>query len=78
MTMDLDSTICEVHGTHKQGASYGYTQILGHHPLVATRAQTDEALHVRFRLGSANSGRGAQRFVRELVGRVHRARPPIN
>ncbi len=25
MTIDLDSTICEVHGKHKQGAAYGYT-----------------------------------------------------
>jgi hypothetical protein len=25
MTIDLDSTVCEVHGYHKQGAAYGYT-----------------------------------------------------
>jgi hypothetical protein len=25
MTMDLDSTVCEVHGHAKQGAAYGYT-----------------------------------------------------
>jgi hypothetical protein len=30
-------------------------------------------LHVRFRKGSAGSGRGAARFVRETVGRVRRA-----
>ena len=30
-------------------------------------------LHVRFRKGSAGSGRGAERFVRELVGRCRRA-----
>jgi len=29
MTIDLDSTICEVHGYHKQGAAYGYTHTLG-------------------------------------------------
>jgi hypothetical protein len=33
MTVDLDSTICEVHGKHKQGAAYGYTRVLGYHPL---------------------------------------------
>jgi Transposase DDE domain group 1 len=38
MTMDLDSTVCQVHGYHKQGAAYGYTHTLGYHPLVATRA----------------------------------------
>jgi hypothetical protein len=73
MTMDLDSTICEVHGSAKQGAAYGYTQVRGYHPLVATRSGTGEVLHVRFRKGSANTQRGAQRFVRELVGRVRRA-----
>jgi hypothetical protein len=72
MTIDMDSTICPVHGDHKQGAAFGYTKVLGYHPLVATRAETGEALHIRFRKGSANSGRGAERFVRELVGRVRR------
>jgi hypothetical protein len=73
MTIDMDSTICPVHGDHKQGAAFGYTKVLGYHPLLATRAETGEALHIRFRKGSANSGRGAERFVRELVGRVRRA-----
>ena len=73
MTIDLDSTITEVYGNLKEGASYGYTHVLGYHPLLATRADTGEMLHVRFRQGSANSGRGAQRFVREVVGRVRRA-----
>src|SRR5690606_15123159 len=40
MTIDLDSTICEVHGKQKQGAAYGYTKVFGYHPLVATRAET--------------------------------------
>ena len=30
MTMDLDSTVCEVHGHAKQGAAYGYTPAAGH------------------------------------------------
>jgi hypothetical protein len=45
MTMDLDSTVCEVHGDHKQGAAYGYTHTLGYHPLLATRAGSGEVLH---------------------------------
>jgi len=73
MTIDLDSTICEVHGKRKQGASYGYTKVLGFHPVLATRADTGEVLHLRFRKGSSNTQRGAQRFVREVVGRVRRA-----
>ena len=44
----------------------------GFHPLFATRADTGETLHVRFRKGSANTKRGAQRLVRKVVGRVRR------
>ncbi len=73
MFIDIDSTICEVHGDAKQGAAYGYTRQLGLHPLLATRADTGEVLHARMRKGSAGSGRGAQRFVQETIGRVRRA-----
>jgi hypothetical protein len=73
MTIDVDSTICEVYGKTKQGAAYGYTRMLGYHPLVATRADTGEVLHTRMRTGSANTARGAGRFVTELVGRARRA-----
>jgi Transposase DDE domain group 1 len=73
MTIDLDSTICEVHGHHKGGAAYGYTGVLGYHPLLATRADTGEVLHARQRTGRAASGRGAERFVNETAGRVRRA-----
>jgi Transposase DDE domain group 1 len=73
LVIDVDSTICEVHGYAKQGAAYGYTRQLGYHPLLATRADTGEVLHTRMRKGSANTARGAQRFVRETVGRVRRA-----
>ena len=71
MTMDLDSTICEVYGKQKHGAAYGYTHVLGYHPLVATRADTGEVLHARLRKGS--SQRGTNRFVGELIARVRRA-----
>jgi hypothetical protein len=73
MTIDVDSTICEVYGHAKQGAAYGYTRVLGYHPLLATRADTGEVLHVRMRKGSANTARGAERFVNELAGRLRRA-----
>lgn len=69
----MDSTICEVHGKAKHGAAYGYTQTLGYHPLVATRAETGEVLHARLRKGSANTQRGVKRFAEELMARVRRA-----
>jgi hypothetical protein len=73
LTIDVDSTICEVHGYHKQGACYGYTHRLGYHPLLAFRADTGELLHARLRKGSANTGRGVVRFLDELVARLRRA-----
>lgn len=73
LTVDVDSTICEVHGYHKQGAAYGYTRTLGYHPLLATRADTGEVLHARLRKGSANTARGVVRFVDELLARLGRA-----
>ena len=73
LVMDVDSTICEVTGKLKAGAGYGYTKVLGYHPILATRADTGEALHVRLRRGQANTQRGTRRFVEELVARVRRA-----
>jgi hypothetical protein len=73
MTIDLDSTVCEVHGYHKQGAAYGYTHTLGYHPLVATRAESGEVLHARQHTGRASTARGTARFVDKLAGRVRRA-----
>jgi hypothetical protein len=73
LVVDVDSTICEVVGKQKQGAGYGYTHVLGYHPILATRAQTGEVLHARMRKGQANTQRGARRFIEELIARVRRA-----
>jgi hypothetical protein len=70
---DVDSTICEGCGSHKQGACYGSTHRLGYHPLLATRAGSGEVLHARLRKGAANTARGIARFVDELVARLRRA-----
>ena len=73
LVVDLDSTICEVHGKQKRAAGYGYTGVLGYHPLLATRAGTGEVLLARMRHGSANTARGVDRFVDELVAVLNRA-----
>ena len=73
VVIDIDSTICEVSGHHKHGASFGYTKVLGYHPILATRADSGEVLHARMRKGAANTQRGARRFIDELVARVRRA-----
>jgi hypothetical protein len=73
LIVDVDSFVGEVYGYDKQGAGYGYTHKRGYHPLLATRAGTGEVLHIRARKGSANTSRGALRFVEELIPRVARA-----
>ncbi len=73
LTIDLDSFVGQVHGYRKQGAAYGYTRELGYHPLLATRAETGEVLGIRLRTGSANSQRGVERFLDELISRMRRA-----
>lgn len=73
LVIDVDSTICEVEGRQKQGAAYGYTKVLGYHPILATRADTGEIIHARMRKGSANTSRGARRFIDEIVARLRRA-----
>ncbi len=73
LVVDLDSTVCEVHGKLKHGASYAYTKVLGYHPLLAVRAGTSEVLGARMRKGSAHSSRGVLRFVDELIANLKRA-----
>lgn len=73
LVIDVDSFVGEVCGPLKQGAGYGYTKLFGYHPILATRADTREALHIRLRKGSANTQRGMLRFCEELIARVQRA-----
>ncbi len=73
LIVDVDSFVGEVHGHAKQGAAFGYTRTRGYHPILATRADTGEVLHIRLRTGSANTSRGMPRFIDELIARVERA-----
>ena len=73
LTVDVDSFVGEVHGYAKQGAAFGYTRKRGYHPILASRAESGEVLHVRLRKGSANTQRGILRFCDELIARVNRA-----
>jgi hypothetical protein len=73
LVVDVDSFVGEVCGRLKQGAAYGYTKLLGYHPILATRADTREVLQIRLRKGSANTQKGMLRFTNELIARVNRA-----
>jgi Transposase DDE domain group 1 len=73
LTIDVDSTICEVYGTRKQGAAFGHTKVRGYHPLLAFAAGSWDLLHARLRGGNAYTARGAAGFVAETIGRVRAA-----
>jgi hypothetical protein len=73
LTIDVDSTIVEVHGRAKQGAAFGYTKVRGYHPQLATCAQTGQVLMSRLRGGSAGAARGAASFLTETISRVRAA-----
>lgn len=72
LVMDIDSTICQVHGRKKAGASYGYTRVLGY-----SRSWQPGPTPGRSCMhgceGSASTSRGANRFVEELIARVRAA-----
>ena len=51
LVIDVDSNIWEVEGHHKHAAAFGYTKVLGYHPILASRADTGEVLH---RLGATS------------------------
>ena len=73
LVVDVDSFVGETFGPKKQGAAFGYTRVRGYHPLLAVRADTGEVLHIRLRKGSANTSRGFERFLDELLARIERA-----
>src|SRR5438445_13799823 len=73
LVVDVDSFVGEVNGYDKQGAGFGYTKQRGYHPLLASRADSGEVLHVRLRKGKAASARGVVRFSDQLIARVARA-----
>ncbi len=73
VTIDVDSTVREVHGDAKGGAAYGHSGRLGYHPLVAVRDDTGEVVHSRMRSGS--SQRGHVRFAAETIARLGRLAP---
>ena len=81
--VDIDDTIVEVHGHHKQGAGFGYSGVRGLNALLAT-VSTEQIAPViaaqRLRKGSTGSPRGAARLAADalsLVGRTHLAGRPV-
>jgi hypothetical protein len=58
LVIDVDSFVGEVCGRLKQGAADGYMILFGYQPILANRADTREALHIRLRKGRRTRRRG--------------------
>jgi hypothetical protein len=75
--VDIDDTIVEVHGYHKQGAAFGYSGMRGLNALLAT-VSTEQIAPViaaqRLRKGSVGSPRGAVRLATDTLALIRRSR----
>lgn len=71
LTVDVDSSIFEVHGYLKEGARYGYTRVRGLHPLLAFVHGARLLLGCRLRAGNRASSDGVVSF----LGEASRALP---
>ena len=75
--VDIDDTIKEVHGHHKQGSGYGYSGVRGLNALlgiVSTQFSAPIIIGSRLRRGATGSPRGAKRFVADTLTTVRRLR----
>jgi len=78
ITMDIDSTLDEVHGTKKEGAKWTYTGIKALNPLVCFIRENGDWLHSRLRSGNTYTSDGAVSFIRESYHKVKDFAEQIN
>jgi len=71
-TIDLDSTVKEVHGECKQGAEFSYNGKWSYHPLLATLSETNEILRTINRPGNSSSAIGSAEVLSEVLPMVNR------
>jgi hypothetical protein len=70
ITLDVDSSIFEVHGYLKEGARYGYSGVKGLHPLLCFWAETRLLIGTRLRSGNEASAHHVQSFLGECLSRL--------
>lgn len=70
ITLDVDSSIFEVHGYLKEGARYGYTRVNGYHPLLAFCAENRLLVGARLRSGNRHTAHKVRSFLEECVRRL--------
>src|SRR5665811_1042931 len=77
--VDVDDTIRETHGYHKQGAAYGYSKVKGLNAIVATISTPTSAPVIaatRLRKGNVSSARGAARLITDTLVTLRKATTP--
>jgi hypothetical protein len=67
VTIDIDSTLCEVYGKTKEGADFSYKGGWSYHPLVVSIDGTNEVLRIVNRPGNVHSSEGAPDVVASVV-----------
>ena len=74
LTIDADSSIFEVHGYLKEGATYSYRKIRGYHPFLAFGYEERVLLGARLRAGHRTSSDGAVPFLKQVLKAVPQER----
>ncbi len=78
ITMDIDSTLDEVHGSKKEGAQWAYTGIRALNPIMSFIRENGDWLHSRLRSGNTYTSEGAVSFIRESCHKVKGLADTIN
>ena len=77
--LDVDDTIRETHGYHKQGAAYGYSKVKGLNAqvgILSTPLAAPVIAATRLRKGNIDSGHGAARLIADSLATLRRATTP--
>lgn len=78
ITLDIDSTLDEVHGSKRQGARRGYTGVRALSPIMSFVRETGDWLHSRLRSGNAHTSDGTVSFIRESCHKVKDLADTVN
>jgi len=78
ITLDVDSTLDDVHGSKKEGARMAYTGIRALNPLMGFIRENGDWLHGRLRSGNVYTSDGAESFIRECYHKVKELAAKVN
>lgn len=78
ITIDIDSTLDEVHGGKKEGARWAYTGVRALNPIMGFIRENGDWLHSRLRSGNVHTSQGAVSFIRECFHKVKDLADTVN